>query len=150
MKTPAQTLAAALRILANDIESPDGVANAAISEAAERLEELTAQVEYVKSHLNELIEVAQRCDCWESFPQKALYRAASAIESSPTQCLREIQAEAAAEAVNECLRIVEQTKTSFNQLSRYHRGVDITPSKFKENAIVELKRYAERVKRGAL
>ena len=40
MKTPTQTLAAALRILANDIESPDGVANAAILEAAERLEEL--------------------------------------------------------------------------------------------------------------
>ena len=40
MKTPTQTLAAALRQLANDIDSPDGVANAAISEAAERLEEL--------------------------------------------------------------------------------------------------------------
>jgi hypothetical protein len=40
MKTPTQTLSAALRILANDIESPDGVANAAILEAADRLEEL--------------------------------------------------------------------------------------------------------------
>jgi hypothetical protein len=40
MKTNTQTLAAALRQLASDIDSPDGVANAAIAEAAERLEEL--------------------------------------------------------------------------------------------------------------
>ncbi len=40
MKTPTKTLAAAIRQLANDIESPDGVANAAILEAAERLDEM--------------------------------------------------------------------------------------------------------------
>ncbi len=40
MRTDTAILASALRILANDIESPDGVANAAILEAAERLEEL--------------------------------------------------------------------------------------------------------------
>jgi hypothetical protein len=40
MKTQTQTLSAALRIFANDIESPDGIANAAILEAAVRLEEL--------------------------------------------------------------------------------------------------------------
>jgi hypothetical protein len=68
--------------------------------------------------------------------------------SVDTQCLNQLKADAAAEAVTECLRIVEQTKTSFNQLPRYHRGVDITPSKFKENAILELKRYAERIKAG--
>ena len=54
MKTPTQNLAAALRILANDIESPDGVANAAIAEAAERLNELAAQVEYLKGIKPEL------------------------------------------------------------------------------------------------
>ena len=42
MKTNTQTLAAALRQLANDIDSPDGVANAAIAEAAERLETIEA------------------------------------------------------------------------------------------------------------
>ena len=42
MKTNTQTLAAALRILAQEIESPDGVANAAIAEAAERLETIEA------------------------------------------------------------------------------------------------------------
>lgn len=40
MKTNTETLIKALRILANDIESEDGVANAAIAEAAQRLEEL--------------------------------------------------------------------------------------------------------------
>lgn len=40
MKSSTETLIAALRVLANDIQSQDGVANAAVSEAADRLEEL--------------------------------------------------------------------------------------------------------------
>jgi len=40
MKTATPTLASAMRILARQIQSPDGVANAAIAEAAERLYEL--------------------------------------------------------------------------------------------------------------
>ena len=43
MNTPrssTETLIAALRILARDIQSEDGLAKAAIAEAAERLEEL--------------------------------------------------------------------------------------------------------------
>lgn len=40
-RTDDKTLIAAMRILARDIESGDGVANAAIAEAATRLEELT-------------------------------------------------------------------------------------------------------------
>jgi len=39
-RTSTPTLIAAMRALANDIESPDGVANAAILEAAERMEEM--------------------------------------------------------------------------------------------------------------
>jgi ribosomal protein L37E len=42
MRSSTETLVAAMRVLARDIESGDGVANAAISEAAERLEELHA------------------------------------------------------------------------------------------------------------
>lgn len=38
-RTDTETLISALRILARDIESQDGVANAAIAEAADRLEE---------------------------------------------------------------------------------------------------------------
>ena len=39
MKTSTETLIAAMRILSQDIQSDDGVANAAIAEAAQRLEE---------------------------------------------------------------------------------------------------------------
>jgi hypothetical protein len=39
VKTTTETLVAAMRALANDIQSEDGVANAAIAEAAQRLEE---------------------------------------------------------------------------------------------------------------
>ena len=40
-RTSTPTLIAAMRALARDIESPDGIANAAILEAAERLEQLS-------------------------------------------------------------------------------------------------------------
>ncbi len=41
MSTETKTLIKALHVLANDIQSEDGVANAVISEAANRLEELS-------------------------------------------------------------------------------------------------------------
>jgi hypothetical protein len=44
MKTNDQTLIEALRILANDIQSDDGVANACIAEGANRLRELKARI----------------------------------------------------------------------------------------------------------
>ena len=40
MRTDTKTLIAAMRILSQDIESNDGIANAAIAEAADRMEEL--------------------------------------------------------------------------------------------------------------
>ena len=40
MKSKTSTLVFALRILSRDIQSKDGVANAAILEASERLEEM--------------------------------------------------------------------------------------------------------------
>ena len=39
MRTSTETLIAAMRILSQDIQSDDGVANAAVAEAAERLAE---------------------------------------------------------------------------------------------------------------
>ena len=38
MRTSTETLIAAMRILSQDIQSDDGIANAAIAEAAQRLE----------------------------------------------------------------------------------------------------------------
>ena len=43
MRTDTETLIAALRILSRDIESGDGVANAAIAEGADRIEELNKE-----------------------------------------------------------------------------------------------------------
>jgi hypothetical protein len=90
MKTPTQTLAAALRILANDIESPDGVANAAIAEAAERLDELVAQVEVLKDAAN-----AAYCN-WRSSSDVlgGMRKLMQTVEATPNQCLREIEAKA--------------------------------------------------------
>lgn len=47
-KTKDDHLIAALRILARDIQSDDGVANAAIAEAADRLEELKSEVDMLR------------------------------------------------------------------------------------------------------
>jgi hypothetical protein len=44
MKTKSKTLVKALRILSEDVQSDDGVANACIAEAANRIEELEAKV----------------------------------------------------------------------------------------------------------
>ena len=44
MKSSTETLIKALEVLAQEIQSPDGVANAAIAEAAERLRELSNDV----------------------------------------------------------------------------------------------------------
>jgi hypothetical protein len=44
VRSSTTTLISALRILARDIKSEDGVANAAIAEAADRLEELNREI----------------------------------------------------------------------------------------------------------
>jgi hypothetical protein len=44
VKTDTQTIIAAMRILAEDIQSNDGVASGAIAEAADRLEELQGTI----------------------------------------------------------------------------------------------------------
>lgn len=52
-KTKTQTLIEALHILARDIQSEDGVANAAIAEAAERMREFVEALEFVRDELVE-------------------------------------------------------------------------------------------------
>jgi hypothetical protein len=44
MRSSTKTLVAAMRVLASDIQSDDGVANAAIAEAADRLAEQQAHI----------------------------------------------------------------------------------------------------------
>lgn len=54
MNSSTQTLIKALHILSEDIQSQDGVANAAIAEAAHRLEELHEQNKMLKNALKNI------------------------------------------------------------------------------------------------
>ncbi len=51
MRTPIEILVKAIHILANDIQSDDGVANAAIYEAAQRLEEQNQRIKRMEEAL---------------------------------------------------------------------------------------------------
>jgi hypothetical protein len=51
--TPTPTLIRALRTLARDIHSDDGVANEVIDEAALRIEELQDEIDTMKKEKNE-------------------------------------------------------------------------------------------------
>jgi hypothetical protein len=58
------TLVSAMRILANEIQSEDGVANAAIREAADRIEQLEAKLKQV--HKDYGCEIRDPCGTiWE-------------------------------------------------------------------------------------
>ena len=66
MKSKTQTLAAALRILANDIQSPDDVPATCLREAADRLEELArerdTEQKRADGHYENYCEVLKRID----------------------------------------------------------------------------------------
>jgi hypothetical protein len=51
VRTPIEILVKAMHILANDIQSDDGVANAAIYEAAQRLEEQNQRIKRLEEAL---------------------------------------------------------------------------------------------------
>jgi len=53
VRTPIEILVKAMHILANDIQSDDGVANAAIYEAAQRLEEQNQRIKRLEEQLME-------------------------------------------------------------------------------------------------
>lgn len=62
MKTPTEKLVAALHALANDIQSEDGVANAAIQEAALRLTEQSEKLKGLRNGiLQNNLEIEQTC-----------------------------------------------------------------------------------------
>lgn len=65
MRTETDVLIGALRILAEEIESEDGVANACIAEAADRLEECESILKVFEKllrakTLDELVELSQK------------------------------------------------------------------------------------------
>ena len=57
MKTSTETLVASLRILSNEIYSEDGVANAAVMEAADRITDLSRIIADFKMELDEDLEL---------------------------------------------------------------------------------------------
>jgi hypothetical protein len=94
MKTNTQTLAEALRQLENDIESPDGVANAAIAEAAERMSELVAQIEVLRIAATRITVRADKDGVYTDGIMSDILNLRDVVNSKPSKCLREIQAEA--------------------------------------------------------
>jgi len=56
IKSDTKTLVAAMRILAEAIQSEDRVANLAISEAADRLEELEGQLKEAQDYADKLVK----------------------------------------------------------------------------------------------
>lgn len=54
MKSDTNTIIRALRILARDIQSDDGVANAAITEAADRLQEQQERIKRLDEWIKDL------------------------------------------------------------------------------------------------
>jgi len=61
MRSKTETIIGALRVLANDIQSGDGVANAAISEAADRMEELCAELLFQKRLAERYVGAGEIC-----------------------------------------------------------------------------------------
>jgi hypothetical protein len=61
MRTETETIIGALRVLANDIQSGDGVANAAIAEAADRMEELCSELLFYTKLNKNFVEAGRIC-----------------------------------------------------------------------------------------
>lgn len=64
-KTDTETLIAAMKILARDIQSCDGVANAAIAEAADRLAEHLVEIKRLNAGLDDLLSALKRIEAGE-------------------------------------------------------------------------------------
>ena len=61
MRSDTETIISALRILANDIQSEEGVANACILEAADRMEELCSELLFQKQLAEKYVEAGKIC-----------------------------------------------------------------------------------------
>ena len=61
MRSDTEIIIGALRILANDIQSGDGVANACIWEAADRMEELCSELLFQKRLAEKYVEAGKIC-----------------------------------------------------------------------------------------
>jgi predicted nuclease with TOPRIM domain len=113
MKTDTNTLIDAMRILANEIESEDGVANAAIAEAADRLEQLQTQLSAAKRGMDSASAAGRL------MMEKGRKLAA---ENSPEAIESEREANAVLTAENEQLQAEVERLREDNQLLRRQNG----------------------------
>ena len=81
MNTSTETLVSAMRALSNDIQSEDGVANAAIAEAADRLEQLSEKIKRLEELGNDLRECASQMGYVSAHEIKWLRRAGIAVKA---------------------------------------------------------------------
>jgi len=75
VSTSTETLIAAMHILATEIQSDDGVANAAVAEAAQRLEEQQERIKRMEE-VGDKLYSAIYCGCLMDGPCKACSDAA--------------------------------------------------------------------------
>ena len=61
MRSKTETIIGALRVLANNIQSGDGLANAAIAEAADRIEELCSELLFQKRLAEKYVGAGKIC-----------------------------------------------------------------------------------------
>lgn len=61
MRTETKTIIGALRVLAKDIQSGDGIANLAVAEAADRMEELCSELLFQKGLAETYGKAARIC-----------------------------------------------------------------------------------------
>jgi hypothetical protein len=61
MRSKTETIIGALRVLAKDIQSGDGVANLAIAEAADRMEELRSELLFYTKLNKNFVEAGRIC-----------------------------------------------------------------------------------------
>ena len=61
MRSKTETIIGALRVLAKDIQSGDGVANLTIAEAAERMEELCSELLFYTKLNKNFVEAGRIC-----------------------------------------------------------------------------------------
>jgi hypothetical protein len=85
VKTSTETLIKAMRILSSDIQSDDGVANAAIAEAAQRLAEQQERIkrleEAIEGTIKWIVDLANSGDAgfWNPEEQSVIIAARAAL-----------------------------------------------------------------------
>lgn len=101
--TDTKTLIKAMRALANDIQTDDGIANAAIREAADRLEELQAENERLRRKYGKLQQ-------YNSSVAEENCRLRKELELTTDRCIKAVEEEPEypGEPPKELMMLIEQ------------------------------------------